>query len=546
MDNINLPLDSLTSILDQIQIDGDDFSNCANRDEFIEAFKTQIITQLEASNYKEILKTYFKQQINDTTNHTLSPSLLEESAWEAARNQYKNLLEFIKQMEIPKLIIQAWEEERILNQHQTEPITATRLFQNSPYAPIASCMPVVSGLEAITKNYLWQDNGELPAFFKKGCKSNSSNYIVHYITSPGDITLLPFREAQEIINKFSLDAGKLHLLFSAYCMKTTEPWRSEFTLKASDILKIFNENRKDFNKLQKLKEIASTAFMLDSLLVKAEWEEGKKNGKVMVSVAISRMWNISFNYQGHKNLFGEIETPEEIYITIQPGLWTKEFLNKAGQKARKALYQFGYISEELFKLNAYRDEFILRGLMYLTLASRFHPHGNYKVLTLLKECICINPDEKIAKAKSDRHSRLKLTNRWDNFLMTLSKMGWNITYDPVTYPEMLQPNSEKKKPRGYFEKWLEARLTILPPLDIPPYTRTLSTQKSSGTRKAKKDKSITASEIKAARLKKGWSQRQLAGKAGISASFICLIEKGTRNPDTKLMTHLCQLLDLEV
>ena len=93
---------------------------------------------------------------------------------------------------------------------------------------------------------------------------------------------------------------------------------------------------------------------------------------------------------------------------------------------------------------------------------------------------------------------------------------------------------------------LEARLTILPPLDIPPLTRTLSTQKSSRTRKAKKDKSITASEIKAARLKKGWSQRQLAGKAGISPSFICLIEKGTRNPDKKLMTHLCQLLDIEV
>ncbi|MDZ4879165.1 MAG: hypothetical protein CLLPBCKN_008603 [Chroococcidiopsis cubana SAG 39.79] len=46
----------------------------------------------------------------------------------------------------------------------------------------------------------------------------------------------------------------------------------------------------------------------------------------------------------------------------------------------------------------------------------------------------------------------------------LLKLGWQIAFDSETYPEELRPESKDKKPKGYLDNLLDARLTIKPPL----------------------------------------------------------------------------------
>lgn len=83
------------------------------------------------------------------------------------------------------------------------------------------------------------------------------------------------------------------------------------------------------------------------------------------------MWNVQIELTGQQNLEGKIDQSDEVYITVQPGLWTHAFLNKAGCFAKKALYQFGYLAQDILKIDAYHDELALRLALHLTMESRF-------------------------------------------------------------------------------------------------------------------------------------------------------------------------------
>ncbi|MDZ4879167.1 MAG: hypothetical protein CLLPBCKN_008605 [Chroococcidiopsis cubana SAG 39.79] len=58
-------------------------------------------------------------------------------------------------------------------------------------------------------------------------------------------------------------------------MKQEKPWESKFNLKASDIIQEFGWEKITKPKSEKLLEIATTAFALDCLIVKAVWVEGE-------------------------------------------------------------------------------------------------------------------------------------------------------------------------------------------------------------------------------------------------------------------------------
>ena len=48
------------------------------------------------------------------------------------------------------------------------------------------------------------------------------------------------------------------------------------------------------------------------------------------------------------------------------------------------------------------------------------------------------------------------------------------------------------------------------------------------------------------RLRKGWSQAELARRGGINQSHYCQIEKGNKRPSPKMLLKLADLLDATV
>jgi DNA-binding transcriptional regulator YiaG len=445
----------------------------------------------------------------------------------------------------------------------TQPRLEPLLYKKDQhFTPTATAAPMVSGLEAQLRHDLWSKDLNGLAYFRHLAKSQPSNIIEHYITTPGDISLLPWDEALQIIDKFGLITAKLHLIFAAHTMRQEKPWESKFTLSASDVITEMGwEKRTDISKSQKLNELAKTAFALGCLTIQATWVEGRKNKKISCSVETSRIWETAVEVKGERlnlkekiNLEEQIDNLEEVYITVRPGLWAYGFLNKAGYEAKKALYQFGYLAQDLLKIDPYHDELGLRLGLHLTFESRFHTSGTYRVLTLLEALL---PQTVIKAAREDRDKAFKLTKRWNHALEVLLglKKAFQIEFDPETYPEVLQPGSKAKKSQGYFEQLLAAKITIHPPAPIPELLAAKTKFKSIqpkfnlANKAVSSSKSIkgelTGAEIQNARKAKGWSQLKVAGWLGVTQAFISQLERGNRTLSGEMEGKLRTLLGMD-
>lgn len=456
--------------------------------------------------------------------------------------QKKTIIESVDTMEVKKI--------------PDLPITEPPLYRKDEYfTPAATSAPIVSSLRAQLRKDLWDKDPSGLAYFLHHAKGKSSNIIEHYITSPGDISLLPWDETLQIIDKFGTNTAKLHLLFAAHTMRQEKPWESKFTLSANDLITELGwDKRTDLKKSQKLKEIAKLAFALGCLTIQATWVEGRGNNKISCSVQTSRIWETYINIQSEQlNLEKKIDESTDVYITIRPGLWTDAFLNKAGCEAKKALYQFGYLAQDILKINPYQDDLALRLGLHLTVESRFHTSGTYKVQTLLETLL---PKTVINEALDNRDKARKLTNRWNHALEVLSglKRAFQIEFCPATYPQELRPNSDARKPRGYFGQLLAAKITIHPPAPIPELLAAKTQPKQvkpkidpplkTVRKTTTQTTTVTGTQIKNARKAKGWSQAKLAGLLGVSQRYISMFERGDRTPNSQQFSKIQNLLDI--
>ncbi|MGL4880423.1 MAG: helix-turn-helix domain-containing protein [Waterburya sp.] len=434
------------------------------------------------------------------------------------------------------------------NENQSIPVTESRL--TSAILPFPTFAGIGSAALAQIRKDKWQKDSNGFAYFKHQAKGNPKNYIEHYISNPGDIELLPLEQAEQIIDKFGFNTVKLHLIFAAHTMNQERPWDSKFSLKASDIIKYLGwDKRTDLPLYQKLNEIAKTAFVLDCLLVKSVWVEGRnEKGGIDASTPTGRMWNVVVDLRGKQNSEGKVEQPKEVYITVQPGLIFYSFLNKAGSRLKTALYQFGYLAQDILRIDPYHQELALRLAIHLAIDSRIHVSGQYRVETLLKHLL---PHTVIDTAREDKRKGYDLKQRWDNALKLLKELNWQIQFDE-SYPEWLQPGSKAKKPESarkikIIEWLLQAKITIHPPEPIPE----LLANKVQPKPKAKKPKQISATatrltsdQIRKGRNAKGWSQRKLAGWLGITQTLVGYWEKGKRTPSEEMEQKLRQLLEI--
>lgn len=422
------------------------------------------------------------------------------------------------------------------------PAIEAQLFQNEAFTPIPTADPMVSSIAAQLRKDLWRTDSNGTAQFRQQARTSPKNYIEHYITTPGDITMLPWEAAEQIIDKFGFSTVKLHLIFAAHTMHQAEPWKSSFTLKASDIVRELGwDRRTDLLLSQKLNEVAKAAYILDCLLVKAVWIEGRGKNSVDASTPTGRVWNVLIDLHGQLTLGGEINQPREVYITIQPGLWTQHFLNKAGGTAKEALYQFGWLAQEILKMDPYHDELALRLAIHLTTDSRFHLSGQYQVGSLLE---AIQPKTVIDGARTDRRKAYDFKQNWDSALKLLMQLGWQIEFDPETYPELLRPDSEARKPRGYIDKLLAADITIRQPTPLPELVAARVETLKAQVLPPVAEPSLTAAQIKQGIKTKGWNQAQLAGFLGVSQPFVSQLVNGRRPITPELEARLKELLPL--
>jgi len=422
--------------------------------------------------------------------------------------------------------------------------------------PIPTSIPIASSIKAQLRPELWQKGEDNSAVFKYQSKNNPANFIEHYITNPGDIDLLPWEAAEQIINKFGFNTVKLQLIFAARTMAESEPWKSSFTLKATDVVSLLGWDRNHNTSLSEKRNMAAAAaFALSCLMVKSVWIEGHGKRKVDASMPVGRMWDVLIDSHGQIDLATrKIENPEEIYITVSPGGWTKHFLNRAGTRAREALHQFGFLARDILKIDPYHNELALRLAIQLTLDARVRARNQnpyeYKVIHLLEEVL---PKPDINAALTNKYKARDLRKRWDKSLTLLSELGWEIEYDPDSYPDWLRPSSNAEKPKDWrkvklIERLMQAKLDIRPPHPIPVLLNKLKHPKAPKSLpvKASPIEVLTGEMVRIGRKDKGWSRKELAGFLGISADYVGKLERGDRQITDQLEDKLRKLLKLSL
>jgi DNA-binding transcriptional regulator YiaG len=192
----------------------------------------------------------------------------------------------------------------------------------------------------------------------------------------------------------------------------------------------------------------------------------------------------------------------------------------------------------------------LRLAIQLTLDSRIrvrnqHPY-DYRVGSLLEE-VLVKSD--IERALQDKYKARDLRNRWNSALKLLMSLGWQIEFDPETYPDWLRPDSNAPKSEDWrkirvIDRLLQAKVTIKPPHPIPVLLEKIKEPKKQKPLEVAPSAELTGEEIQQARETQNWSRKELGGFLNLSADYIGKLERGDRTITPDLEAKLRKLLHL--
>lgn len=448
----------------------------------------------------------------------------------------------------------AAEIDKLLGIKSTEATTPRELlFQDTEVERVATGYPILTGAQALI-NSQWED-GEYPYWKKLVGEGFIQHQIVRQSPSSQQIELVPGKAAWEIIQQFGPEAAYVFLIFSSYATDSEEPWAEQIRLKGTDLIRLFGwDKRTDITIAQKLKKIGHLVELVCSLSVLVS---NINIGAKRYNVERGAMWILEgLGYAGQLALTMDVNQPDaptyeagdpdELYIKVRPGIWTEKFLNAREASAKAALFQYGYLAKSTLQINPYRQRLASKLAIFLTIMSRIRDDGRYEVKTLLER---VEPKELLEGVQKDRLRRVKLINQWDSALLTLKELGWEIDFDPATYPESIRPAwslgddvDSGYRPRNWLATWLKAIVIIKPSIKIQEKLGGHMPEALKPARTPAQTPSLTADAIQAALDAKGMTKAQLADALKVDRSLVTRWLKGQRTIQAKHRAQIKAIL----
>jgi len=422
------------------------------------------------------------------------------------------------------------------------PPTNPSLFINSQNNPMASALPIWEASNILTQRqhlpWISDPDGKLCYTKDIGNGQGAVHFWVSENLEDEYPSTLAGAAALAVVDTFDIRAACMHLIYAAHAIELQQPWEQDLVIDDRQIEAYLGlKKRTDKNRQEKLALIEEIARQPCKITTFISWPtQGKVKG---FTVEEGRLWHLlgtRYHYQkdllGHKELVG-------ITFTVRAGLWAKYFLNEEGHRHKSAHYQVSNLSQTVLEsvMSVWQHrEGAARLMVWLVFKTQFNRRCPLRVQTLMEVAYGA---EKVEMARYHSEVRKKLANTWDEDLLTLHDRGWQLQFDPTTYPIEIQPvgfgRDNLQRPRGFFEQLLNATLWITPELrnghdfpspvhqcpDVPLISPSVT-------------ELLTGTDVKQFRLHKNWSQRKLASLSGMSQGLISLIENGERaiTPET--------------
>ncbi|WP_199321128.1 hypothetical protein [Microcoleus sp. FACHB-831] len=416
------------------------------------------------------------------------------------------------------------------------PATQAPLFQTYDDTPVMTSLPYLTGVQACFGAELWEDVDGIPGFRRIFGKGFIEHNIIQHHPETNRLELVAGNAAWEIINQLGIETTYMFLLFASYATDMEKPWEGTFSFKATDVISmgLFNWNkRSDLSLGQKLKKLGELAQQVASLSIAIN----NLDLKLMTYTAeIQPMWLLKLQYLGQlswtmdssqpNKVSYEPEEPTELIITAGPNDWVKPF-----QDSEKffCLYEYGFLAKSTLLINPYRQPLAAALAVFLTIMSRINTSGKYKIKTLLNRLGYLSKESHLQTIQNNRHKRNELIEKWDNALLTLHELGWQIEFDPDTYLESIEPSWKleeskhiegKRRPRNWLELWLEAYVIIKPTSKIQAKLEGINNGKALPAKRVKQRNSKKSSKDTNRRQIPGWVLEKALKLKGWSFAYL--------------------------
>jgi hypothetical protein len=504
---------------------------------------------------------------------TTNPKIIKKEYYIISLCAFKTASELLQKFNLYSLSIEALSSLLGMTPQTAIPATKAPPFQTHDDNPVMTSQPYLTGVQACFGAELWENLDGVPRFRRFFGKGFIEHNIIKHHLETNRLELVAGNAAWEIINQLGIETAYMFLLFASYATDLERPWEGMFSFKATDVIRmgIFNwQKRSDLNLSQKLKKLGKLAQQVASLSVAIN----NLDLKLMTYTAeIQAMWRLKLQYIGQLSLTVdsnqpdkisyEPEEPTELIITAGPNDWVKPFQD-AGNFS--SLYEYGFLAKSTLLINPYRQPMAAALAVFLTIMSRIKTNGKYKVKTLLNRLGYLSKELHWQNLQSNRHKRNELIGKWDNALLTLHELGWQIGFDPNTYPASIQPfwkHEEfkplecKRRPHKWLELWLEADVIIKPTAKIQAKLEAIN-GKALPVHQVKRQKSKKSSSdtnerrpipgwVLARALElKGWTHLKLAEQLGLHKSLPGKWIRGERKIQSAHLKLIWQWLGSEL
>lgn len=417
------------------------------------------------------------------------------------------------------------------------PQTSQDLFEKGGLTKVNSSLPIWEASNILTqqRQLPWTTDPDGKLFYSRDV-NDGQGAICFWVadnTEEEHPSALAGAAALAVIDTFDIRAACMHLIFAAHASQMERPWEQELVIDDRQIEAYLGlQRRTDKNRQEKLALIEEIVKQPCKITTFISWPGQGKRKKFTVEEG--RLWHLlGTRYHYQQNLFGEKQVTGMSFV-VKAGLWAKYFLNDEESPDQSLPGGEGVLSrsllESVMSLWQHRAG-AARLMVWLLFKSQLSRLYTIPVRTLLEVAY---GSDKVRDAQDDNQLRKKLTNTWDEDLLALHDRGWQIRFDPKTYPEDIQPagfgRENNRRPRGFFEQLLTAQLEIK-----PPQSWDLAQLESSASEVLEEsdlqpaEVRLAGSEIREMRTAKGWSQRKLAKITGISQGLISMMENETRS-----------------
>lgn len=380
-------------------------------------------------------------------------------------------------------------------------------------------------------------------------------YLEHYLTRPQDLAVLPWELLTQLKQKFGLAVLQLQFLWMAHAMMQPHP-QNAFTLKISDIREQLDWQPSPETDPPDPLELVT---QLRDLKISSIWMTDPRSSQVEAFSLSGSPWEVLSDIRGNLDwTTGQLTHPEQVYITIRPGLWVSRLLELGGLPIETAFQTLGRLALVLLRQGYCKEPLVLSLLIYLMFREALLSDPEQRPIDSVRELLTAAlpyPSEAVWTIQPE--SALTLLQVWHRALEALLVLDWipsegNLPYHVSDFygpscPDWLLHASPK--PKDWVEQWLALPIVLKPPLaeELGTSTQQIPSQISSEGSKypvrLRFDR-LTGSEVRSARKALRLTQSQLADALHVHQSLIAKIEAGRRSVSDDLEQSLRKVLAL--